>query len=84
MAARNFVDADVQIDPDRNTAQLSAIFKWFSKDFGGQQGVIDFLIEHLGQDERKTWLFEHRDTIALQYKTYDWGLNSSHIPLTNS
>jgi hypothetical protein len=84
LAARNFVDADVQIDQDRNTAQLSAIFNWFGKDFGGQRGVINFLIEHLPQGERKTWLLEHRDTIAFQYKTYDWGLNSSHIPVTSS
>ena len=81
LAARNFVQADLVIDQDRNQAHLSAIFKWFKADFGGQQGVIDFLIAHLPQDERKSWLEEHRDTVTFQYKTYDWGLNSSHLGL---
>ena len=78
MAARNFVNADLEVDPDRGEVNLSAIFNWFKGDFGGHQGVIDFLIEHLPQDDRrKTWLLEHRGTLRFVYKPYDWGLNST-------
>ena len=58
----------------------SAIFNWFKGDFGGHDGVIDFLIEHLPQDDRrKTWLLEHQGTLRFVYKPYDWGLNSTSL-----
>jgi len=79
MAARNFVDADLQIDQERNTAHISAIFKWFAGDFGGQRGVIEFLIKHLNAGDRKEWLVKHHNTVTFKYKTYDWGVNSANL-----
>jgi len=79
LASRNFVDTDLQIDQDSNTAHLSAIFKWYAVDFGGQQGVTDFLLEHLGEGERKVWLGKNRQSIDFTYKAYDWGLNSAQL-----
>lgn len=79
LAARNFVNTDLRVDPEGHKVHLSAIFSWFKSDFGGQSGVIDFLIEHLPEDDRQTWLIEHRDTLSFKYKPYDWGLNSSEL-----
>jgi len=81
LAARNFVNADVYIDQQASRVHLSAIFKWFNADFGGQQGVVDFLIEHLPDGERKSWLAENVGNISFHYKPYDWGLNSSDLGL---
>jgi len=81
LAARNFVNADVYIDQQAFRVHLSAIFKWFNADFGGQQGVVDFLIEHLPDGERKSWLAENVGNISFHYKPYDWGLNSSDLGL---
>jgi hypothetical protein len=83
MAAGNFVDADLQIDQDRNTAHISAIFKWYARDFGGLLGVIDFMLEHLGEGERKDWLEKNRDSVGFKYKAYDWGLNSAKLGLAD-
>jgi hypothetical protein len=83
LAACTFVDNDLQVDLIGNQVHLSAIFKWFKADFGGQDGVLDFLIEHLPEDKRKTFLLEQRENISLQYKTYDWGLNSTNLGLAN-
>jgi len=80
LAARNFLAADVQILPDARALRLSAIFKWFAEDFGGRQGVIDFLLAHLPQGEDLRWLSGHRDRVSLRYKPYDWGLNSKDSP----
>ena len=79
LAARNFVNADVSVDPEKHTVHISAIFNWFKSDFGGHNGVIDFLIEHLPEDDRKAWLVEHQHKINFQYRPYDWGLNSSTL-----
>ncbi len=82
LAARNFVNADVSIDQQSFRVHLSAIFKWFNADFGGQEGVINFLIEHLPDGERKSWLAENVGNISFHYKPYDWGLNSTDLGLT--
>jgi hypothetical protein len=79
LAARNFVNADVSVDPEKHTVHISAIFNWFKSDFGGHNGVIDFLLEHLPEDDRKGWLVEHQHKINFQYRPYDWGLNSSTL-----
>ena len=74
----------MSIDPEKHSLHISTIFNWFKSDFGGQSGVIDFLIEHLPEDDRKAWLVEHRHKINFQYKPYDWGLNSSTLMLEDN
>lgn len=81
LAARNFVNEDVQIDVEKKQLHISAIFKWFRGDFGGREGVLDFLVEHLPDDERKDWLEANGDKVSFHYKNYDWGLNSTKLGL---
>ncbi|MCK4900124.1 MAG: hypothetical protein KAS38_15195, partial [Anaerolineales bacterium] len=81
LAAGNFVNVDLQLDVEKKQLHLSAIFKWFQADFGGREGVLDFLVEHLPEGERKTWLAEHRSKTSFSYKPYDWGLNSTKLGL---
>ena len=83
MAARNFVNADLQVDKHDDQVHISAIFKWFVKDFGGKQGVMDFLLQHLDDNERKEWIETNRAMIEFRYKNYDWGLNSAKLGLVN-
>ncbi|MFC2026035.1 DUF547 domain-containing protein [Chloroflexota bacterium] len=75
MASRNFVDTNLTIDYDRLQLTTSEIFHWFQADFGGKVGVLDFLQEHLLQDERQTWLETNLRNVKIQYEPYDWGLN---------
>lgn len=84
LAARNFVNVDLNIDQQAKEVHLSAIFKWFNADFDGLLGVVDFLVEHLPDEERKSWLAENNlGEISFKYKSYDWGLNSSDLGLTD-
>lgn len=76
VAARSFVDASVAVDQARATLSLSSIFKWYARDFGGRAGVIDFLIAHLPDDERRAWLGAHRSSAKLVHQKYDWQLNA--------
>lgn len=79
LAARNFVDQDVKLDVEKRMLHLSAIFKWYLADFGGRDGVLDFLSTHLPDGERKEWLRENGDKVIFHHKTYDWGLNSTKL-----
>jgi hypothetical protein len=75
LATRSFLAADVQILPERSTIFLSSLFKWFADDFGGREGIIDFIASHL-QDEVKTaWLSKQREQVTIRYRRYDWRLN---------
>jgi len=76
LAARSFVDSSVKIDPAHNRMVISRIFRWYEIDFRGRKGVVDFLITHLPDDQRRAWLVEHRSSLRLHYAPYDWGLNN--------
>lgn len=76
-AAREFVVSDLALDKESNALHLSSIFKWFQDDFGGRKGIVDFIREHLpDEDERHTWLSERGADVELIYKPYDWSLNA--------
>lgn len=50
-----------------NKAELSKIFEWFSEDFGGATGVVDFINVHSN--------FKVSSPSQLTYLEYDWSLN---------
>lgn len=74
LALRNFVAADVTIDPDRAEIHLSRIFDWYRDDFGGPNGIIQLLRQALPDDERRAWLMQARRG-RMVYRPYDWTLN---------
>jgi len=76
LAARNFINSNVRLDPAKQLLVVSRIFHWFKGDFGGQAGMISFLIDHLPEDERRAWLSKNQQVIQLRYAPYDWNLNS--------
>lgn len=50
------------------TWHLSAIFDWYAADFGGQQGVIQFV---------HTFFPAIAEPERLRFNSYDWGLNAA-------
>lgn len=76
MASRNFVDGSTRIDPASSKLVISAIFNWYKGDFGSKEGVIDFILKHLPDDDRRQLIEEDRRTLRLSYEPYDWGLNT--------
>ncbi len=76
LAARSFLSTDMHILPEDNALDLSSIFKWFASDFGGREGIIDFVLSHLSDGAGAIWLSKARGRITLRYKPYDWRLNS--------
>jgi hypothetical protein len=76
LATRSYLATDVQIVPENNALHLSSIFKWFSSDFGGRDGIIEFVLSHLSDGAERLWLSKERSRVSLRYKAYDWSLNS--------
>jgi hypothetical protein len=82
LASRNFVDANISVDPRLGVLSLSSIFRWYQGDFGGRTGIIDFLMKYLPDDDRKEWLLGSRDAVKLRFQHYNWDLNSVRLPST--
>jgi hypothetical protein len=76
LAAKNFVNNHVEIDPARQTMTASAIFRWYQGDFGGRMGVLRFITDHLPEDGRREWLAGNQNNVRIRYDPYDWGLNA--------
>jgi hypothetical protein len=77
LAARNFVDSNVKINPAKQLLIVSSLFQWFKGDFGGRDGIVSFLIDHLPFDGRRAWLSKKQDVIKLSYEPYDWSINTA-------
>ena len=78
-AAKHFIASEARVSPEINSLALSSIFKWFQADFGGREGVMDFLLAHLPRDEKRAWLAQNRGSVRLRYAAYDWRLNDNHV-----
>jgi len=76
LATRSYLATDVHILPEKNALRLSSIFKWFATDFGGREGIIDFVLSHLAETPERTWLMQQRSRVFLRYQPFNWSLNS--------
>lgn len=76
LATRNFIDSNIGLNPAKQLLVVSSIFQWFKGDFGGRDGTISFIIDHLPFDGRRAWLTKYKDVTRLRYKPYDWRLNA--------
>jgi hypothetical protein len=76
LAARSFINATVAVYPQKNEVHLSQILRWYQKDFGSREELVDFLFAHLPDDDRRDFLMERRGSYRLVYTPYDWGLNN--------
>ena len=75
IAARSFVHGTVVVRPESNEVSLSKIFRWYQADFGGHDGVVEFLINNLPNDSRRDFLRTFGVNVRLVYEPYNWDLN---------
>jgi len=75
LAVRGYLAANVRIVSEEKAVYLSAIFKWFARDFGGREGTLDLLLAHLPNGGPGAWLTQNRHAVSLRYSPYDWQLN---------
>jgi hypothetical protein len=76
IAASGFINGpEVEILPERNLLRLSPIFRWYSRDFGGHKGIVDFLIRYRETGKDRDFLIDHGMKADIEWKGYDWRLN---------
>ncbi len=77
LAAANFINgSEVEIHPTRNLLKLSPLFKWYRNDFNGEDSVIEMLCRYRKSHEDVCFLREAGVGAAIEWKAYNWALNS--------
>lgn len=63
-ASRSYISQDLVQNPEKNEITISTIFYWFKGDFGGNQGILQFL---------KNYDFlEANQFPKIRFHNYDW------------
>lgn len=70
--ARSFVRRTTQIDRAGNRIRTSQIFEWFAADFGGADGVREFIASRLDAEDAA---FVRATSTRIEHFDYDWSLN---------
>ncbi|KAI3981104.1 hypothetical protein MKX01_032244 [Papaver californicum] len=77
-AARNFLrNGGLIFDPATKTASVTKILKWFSVDFGNNEGEVVKHAANYLEPEKSEELLElvANNQLKVTYQPYDWGLN---------
>lgn len=72
-AARSFVNGGGVAVSEGDSVVISPIFRWYKGDFGGRQGVREFLLRYLDDGPAREALSARSPRI--RYQRYDWSLN---------
>ncbi len=54
---------------------LPKCFYWYSKDFGGKKGSLEFVIQHHPDPEIAQFIRENKKKLSIGWQTFDWRLN---------
>ncbi len=78
LTARGFVNTTTEVTQSGNgriQVGLSPIFKWYAADFGGREGVLDFVLRYLANEADREQVARSRAKVKLEWTRYDWSLN---------
>jgi hypothetical protein len=76
LAARSFVNQAVEAAPGGKELRVSSILQWYEADFGGRDGVLNFLRRTLSPGPALR-LLEAGAEPKISYVDYDWSLNDA-------
>ena len=79
-AVRNLVGNPEHFRIEREggtTVRLNKVLDWFGDDFGGKDGLVEFLLPYLTEEDR-TYI-ESSGTVKVSFFDYDWTLNDTAV-----
>ncbi len=77
-ASMDFISGGgVAIDRERDRIMLSQLLRTRARDFGGGQGVMRFIADHMAAPEDSSWVRSHAGKARVGYLEADWRLNKS-------
>ncbi len=74
-ASADYIRRNVRIERQGAVLFLPRLFRWFAEDFGGDSGIVDFVVSRI-EDEALVDMIDRRlGAVALRYAEFDWTLN---------
>lgn len=73
LACSTFVNGG-GVRPEDGRVYLSRIFRWYRRDFGGREGVRQFVLRYLDAGEARSAL---ESGAPIGFQPYDWSLNAA-------
>lgn len=75
-AARDYVRATVRVKDEGARVKVPRVFRWYTEDFGGEEGVLEFVVARL--DDAAVELIDRRQgDVRIKYYDFDWTLNQT-------
>jgi len=74
-AVREYVGREVEIAGDGASITVPRLFKWYPDDFGGEAGVMHFVLARVDDDALVERVDARRGAVKLIYRAFDWTLN---------
>jgi hypothetical protein len=74
-AAGEYVRRSARVEQDGALLVVPKLFHWYAADFGGENGVLEFVLARLG-DEAVDLVDRRAGRVKLRYAEYDWRLNA--------
>jgi len=76
-AACDYVRDHVRVEQGGAVLRAPKLFHWYERDFGGESGVRNFIVNRLEREEDLEAIERRRGRCALRYSDFDWTLNST-------
>ena len=65
-----------QLERETETLRLNKVLDWYKEDFGGTEGVVEFLVPYVRADEAAMLA---SGLVGVEYFDYDWTLNDTAV-----
>jgi hypothetical protein len=74
-ATVDYLRRNVRVERRGAVLFLPRLFRWFGEDFGGETGIIDFVVARIEDEAVVDMIDRRRGAVALRYAEFDWALN---------
>ena len=75
-AAAGYVRRSVRVEQGGAVLVVPKLFDWFASDFGGENGVLEFVLARLDDDAAIEMIDRREGRVKLRYAEFDWTLNA--------
>ena len=74
-AAADYIRRNVRVERQGAVLVLPRIFRWFGEDFGGNRGIVEFVVSRIADQAVVEMIDRRMGDVALRYVEFDWTLN---------
>jgi hypothetical protein len=74
-ATVDYIRPNVRVERQGAVLVVPRIFRWFAEDFGGDSGILDFVVSRIADEALVDMIDRRLGAVSLRYAEFDWTLN---------